>query len=125
MNEVNYLIKEEEWHNIPAPVKETITGLIDFTKKISTKLIQANDVSQRRVFSMDDRVKKLENQFKSRFDMYDQKLAREIKTVKDYATKGKDESKGDLTILKDANQKLTQLLRDFEGKVVKLGKKIK
>lgn len=74
---------------------------------------------------MDDRVKKLENQFKSRFDMYDQKLAREIKTVKDYATKGKDESKGDLTILKDANQKLTQLLRDFEGKVVKLGKKIK
>ena len=74
---------------------------------------------------MDDRVKKLENQFKSRFDMYDQKLAREIKGVKDYATKGKDEYKGDMTILKDANQKLTQLLRDFEGKVVKLGKKLK
>ena len=55
---------------------------------------------------MDDRVKKLENQFKSRFDLFDQKLARELKSVKDYATKGKDESKGDLIILKDSNQKL-------------------
>ena len=55
---------------------------------------------------MDDRVKKLENQFKSRFDMYDQKLARELKSVKDFSTKGKDESKADMTILKDANQKL-------------------
>ena len=106
MQDVTSLIKEDEWHNIPAPVKEAITGCIDFTKKISTKLIQANDVAQRRVFSMDDRVKKLENQFKSRFDLFDQKLARELKSVKDYATKGKDESKGDLIILKDSNQKL-------------------
>ena len=37
--EISNLIVEDEWHNIPSPVKLTIRGLVNFTKNIATILI--------------------------------------------------------------------------------------
>ena len=86
MEEVQNLIKPDLWHNIPTPVLDTIQGLISFTQTIAEKTLGSAEVAHKKVFFMDDRVTKIEKVLKSRFDIIESKLDRELKKLKEQAT---------------------------------------
>lgn len=73
---------------------------------------------------MDDRVKKIENMLKSRFDMIDSKLDRELKKMKEASSDTKNDSKNDLIILKEANLNVKKQIGSFDDKFAKFAKKV-
>ena len=83
LDTLKHLVNEDEWYNIPAPVKKTVDGLIHFSEKVTSRLIDNADSAHRKILLADDRIKKLEQSIKGRLEVNDAKLDREVKRVKD------------------------------------------
>ena len=42
--ELESLIKDEQWFNIPVPIRNTLDGIIEFSKRLARTMV-SNDVS--------------------------------------------------------------------------------
>ena len=60
IGEANTLIKDEEWYNIPAPVRTTCEGIINFNEKLSSKILSNAENAHKKFLNLEDRTRKLE-----------------------------------------------------------------
>ena len=79
--EVQALIVEDEWYNIPACIKKTCEGIIAFSEKLTQRILTNSEGSNRKVILMEHRVSKIEGQMKGKFDLIDSKFTRDIKKM--------------------------------------------
>ena len=60
LDDLNHLIEEDEWFNIPKPVYEAITGIIKFNNLVTKKQIEQADSAHRKALIGEERQKKME-----------------------------------------------------------------
>ena len=60
IEEAQNLIKDEQWFNIPAPIRTTCEGIIHFNEKLSGKILQNAENSHKKFMNLEDRTRKLE-----------------------------------------------------------------
>lgn len=48
IDEVNALIKDDEWFNIPMPVRSTCEGIIKFNERLASKILFNAETGQKK-----------------------------------------------------------------------------
>ena len=114
------LIKEDDWHNIPGPVRQTCDGIINFSEIMALKIINNATKSNDKVKVIDQRLTKMEQLIKSRFENMDIKLDREFKKIKDMNQKTTDYTKSAIVNMEMASQKVSRQTINLEEKLIKL-----
>lgn len=113
------LVKEDEWFNIPAPVRKATDGLIHFSEKVSSKLIDNAESAHRKILIADDRMKKIETAIKTRLDIFDSKVERELKRIYEKVVKQIDENKHQLVHANETSMRTSQMIIGIQEKAFK------
>ena len=74
---MNKLIVDDEWYNIPHPIRKTCEGIILFAEKLTGKVIANADSTHRKVLLLDEKQKAESKSFKGRCDNLEQNIHRE------------------------------------------------
>ena len=64
IDEANHLIKDDEWFNIPAPIRVTCEGIISFSEKLARMILQNGDTTSKKTVDLDTKQKKSESVLK-------------------------------------------------------------
>ena len=78
---VHSLIKDDEWFNIPAPIRDTCNGIILFTEKLADKILKGAENNHSKIVLMDEKIKRDAGLVKSRIDRLDSTIQRELRKV--------------------------------------------
>ena len=57
IDNINALIVEEEWHNIPAPIRKTCEGIIAFQELLGSKIVANSHTIESKVQIVEGRMK--------------------------------------------------------------------
>ena len=53
IDDVNHLIKDDDWFNIPAPIRVTCEGIITFTEKLARLILANGDTTSKKTVDLD------------------------------------------------------------------------
>lgn len=114
LDQLKQLVQADEWYNIPVPVKKCTDGLIYFSEKVTTKLIDNADSAHRKILLGDERLRKLEASIKSRLDQVDVKVERELKRIYDKILKQIEENKYQLVHANENSSRCNVLIETLQ-----------
>ena len=83
MYEVTHLIKDDEWFNIPAPIREACEGLITMTERLTKRIITNAEKAHQKVMNCEKDLHKKDMLLKQRFDALDKKVDSSVKPIHD------------------------------------------
>lgn len=112
------LVKDDEWYNIPAPVRECCEGLIRFTQDTTTRILKNANGAHSKINAIDDRTRKLENSTKQSLKTTDATLARELKRTTTMIEKFKEQQKIFQTTMGEQQLKSRQQLGLIDDKLL-------
>lgn len=74
MEEVRMLIKEEDWHNIPAPIRTTCEGIINFQAQMTSSIVWNAENAHKKVISALEKQRRFEASTKVHFEQLEHKF---------------------------------------------------
>ena len=83
MDEVNHLIKDEDWFNIPAPIRDACDGIITMTDRLARRIIANAEKANKKVLECEKDLHKKDMILKQRFDALDKKVEASTKPILD------------------------------------------
>ena len=125
LDEAHGLIKEEEWYNIPAPVRDTCTGIINFNERLIQCILTNAERAHKKVLNLEEKTKKIEQQMKGRFDLMDTSMKREQTKLKEMMTRQKEDNNKGNILMQEANIKLSRQMGQMDETMTTWSKKMK
>ena len=104
--EVRNSIKDEDWFNIPQPVRTTCEGLIDLCDKLGHQIVRCSEDIRFKKTITESKMNDIHKNIKKRLDMSEQKVDKETKKMRDNMMKQHDEGKNANTIMQHNNMKM-------------------
>ena len=68
------LINDDDWHNIPAPVRSTCEGIINFMHNMTTCMVLNHETDHKKALKLQERIYKHEQHTVKTFDKMDAKI---------------------------------------------------
>ena len=124
INMVHSLIVEEEWFNIPAPVRNTCEGIILFAEKLARRIVDNAENAHRKILIMDEKVRKSETVTKQQITRLDTMIQRDIKKVNQMIDNQNREHQQKMTELGYQNQMMREKLETTEEFLMKMRERV-
>ena len=115
VEELGSLIKDEEWHNIPAPVRTTCEGFIAFQKKVTESIVFNAETAHKKVIALLEKQRKFEYKTKESFSEITRNMEMNNKKLSDRINQQKSDSKRDFTMNSEATSRLQNSIQSIQG----------
>ena len=107
IEEMKGLIKDEEWHNIPIPVRVACEGIMAYQEKMTSSILFNAEQAHKKVVRLQDQARSEEHKNKTRFEQMDHKYENAVKKLSDRVNNHKAEAKNNLSLVQEQIIKLS------------------
>ena len=93
IEEMKQPIKDEEWHNIPIPVRVACEGIMAFQEKMTSSILFNAEQAHKKVMKMQDTARADAHRSKTKSDQLDGKFDNALKKLSDRVNNNKADYK--------------------------------